>query len=375
MAKTKRRFTVFSLSFLDVMSCGFGAVVLIFLVINHRIETDSQDMDREQMAESRKLDYLITTGQKDLADLKDRVKDARRRVADATRALLAKTEDRDRRKAEIDELEARTIADEESIEALKTEVETRERDVRRLEAEQATLEGSRAREIKGDGDRQYLTGLFVGGKRVLIALDVSASMLDETIVQVIRRRNMTAERQRAAPKWQRAIRTVEWLTAQVPLDSAFQVLTYAEEARFLVADGGGVAARQADASMPTRWVAATEPNAIDSVLDALDTMLPRGGTNMHALADAINSMRPRPDNVFLITDGLPTRSTNAPRRGTVTGKQRLRLFEEAIERLASRTPVNTVLFPLEGDPLASWAYWQLARATGGTYMSPSKDWP
>ena len=111
MAKTaKRRFTVFSLSFLDVMSCGFGAVVLIFLVINHRIDTQTPDVDREALAESRKLDYLIEIGQKDLVDLQERVEDRRQRVADARRQLLAKLVDRDRRKDDIEELEARTIA-------------------------------------------------------------------------------------------------------------------------------------------------------------------------------------------------------------------------------------------------------------------------
>ena len=164
MARTvKRRFTVFSLSFLDVMSCGFGAVVLIFLVINHRIDTETPDVDREALAESRKLDYLIETGQKDLVDLQERVEDTRQRVADARRQLLATVVDRDRRKDDVEDLEARTIAARESVEELKTDVETRERDVRRLQAEEEAQEGSKVRAIEGEGDRQYLTGLFVGG--------------------------------------------------------------------------------------------------------------------------------------------------------------------------------------------------------------------
>ena len=357
----KRRFTVFSLSFLDVMSCGFGAVVLIFLVINHRIDTQTPDVDREALAESRKLDYLIEIGQKDLVDLQERVEDTRQRVADARRQLLAKLVDRDRRKDDVEELEARTIAARESIEELKTDVETRERDVRRLQAEEEAQEGSKVREIEGEGDRQYLTGLFVGGRHILIALDVSASMLDETIVQVIRRRNMVPERQRTAPKWRRAVRTVEWLAAQVPLDSNFQILLYAEDARF---------------ALPERlWHPATDPDALEEALDLLDDTVPSGGTNFHTLVEAVNTLRPFPDNVFLITDSLPTRSTDEPRRSTVTGRQRLRLFEDATRRLPRDTPINVILFPLQGDPMASAAYWQLSRATGGTYMSPSADWP
>lgn len=362
MARTaKRRFTVFSLSFLDVMSCGFGAVVLIFLVINHRIDTETPDVDREALAESRKLDYLIEIGQKDLVDLQERVEDTRQRVADARRQLLAKLFDRDRRKDDVEELEARTIAAQESIEELKTDVETRERDVRRLQAEEEAQEGSKVRAIEGEGDRQYLTGLFVGGRHILIALDVSASMLDETIVQVIRRRNMAPERQRTAPKWRRAVRTVEWLAAQVPLDSNYHILLYAEDARFV---------------LPERtWQPASDPDALEEALDLLDETVPSGGTNLHALVETINTLRPVPDNIFLVTDGLPTRSSDEPRRSTVDGRRRLRLFADAVRLLPQQVPVNPILFPLEGDPMASGAYWQLAVATSGTYMSPSEDWP
>ena len=362
MARTrKRRFTVFSLSFLDVMSCGFGAVVLIFLVINHRIDTDTRQIDRVLLSESRKLDYLIAIGQKDLVDLRESVQDTRKRVADARRRLLAKANDRDRRKADIEELEARTIATHESIEELKTDVETRERDVKRLQAEEEAEEGSKVREIKGEGDRQYLTGLFVGGSHVLIALDTSASMLDETIVQVIRRRNMAPDRQRNAPKWRRALRTVEWLAAQVPLDSNYQIALYAEQARFVLPD--------------KTWHAATDPVALNNALESIDAVLPTGGTNLQSLVQAIDTMRPLPDNVFLITDGLPTRSADEPRRSTVTGRQRWRLFQDATRRLPRGMPINSILLPLEGDPMASAGYWQLSRATGGTYMSPSADWP
>ena len=33
------------------------------------------------------------------------------------------------------------------------------------------------------------------------------------------------------------------------------------------------------------------------------------------------------------------------------------------------------LFPIEGDPMAASAFWKLALATRGSFMSPAKDWP
>ena len=51
------------------MSCGFGAVVLIFLIINHATEDDAKQLNRDLLSEARKLDFEIDSGQKDLVDL------------------------------------------------------------------------------------------------------------------------------------------------------------------------------------------------------------------------------------------------------------------------------------------------------------------
>ena len=68
-----RRFSVFSLSFLDVMSCGFGAVVLIFLIINHAAEEDAKIVNEELLSEIRLLDYQVQNGERDLFELKEKL--------------------------------------------------------------------------------------------------------------------------------------------------------------------------------------------------------------------------------------------------------------------------------------------------------------
>ena len=357
----KRRFSVFSLAFLDVMSCGFGAVVLIFLIIHHRADDTASVYDRDLLSESRKLDYLIEQEQDTLAELRERLEAARRRIAAASAELIAKAEQRDARRDALAELDERTVAELEDIAALRADVEDRDREVKRLQAEEEAQSGVQVRTIKGEGDRQYLTGLFVGGDNVLIALDASASMLDSTIVQIVRRRNMSPERQREAPKWRRAQRIVEWLAAQVPIASSFQVLLYNTEAWFPLGDG--------------EWRDSTDPDALDTALEALDAVTPAGGTSLENMIDALRAMRPPPDNVFLITDGLPTQGADGTRRRVVTGRQRQRIFNDAVDQLPASVPVNVILLPLEGDLLASASYWVLAARSGGTYMSPSQDWP
>lgn len=357
----RRRLSVFSLSFLDVMCCGFGAVVLIFLIIHHRTERDATVQDRELLSESRKLDYLIEQGEENLAELRERLQDARKRVGAASRRLLAEIDERDERKKELAALLERAAAEEESIEALKADIAGRDEEVKRLQAEEEALRGFQVREVKGEGDRQYLTGLFVGGTHILVALDVSASMLDRTIVQILRRRNMSEQRQRDAPKWRRAQRIVEWICAQAPIESNFQIALYAEEAWFPLGDD--------------RWRPSTDPEALSDALEAVAEVVPAGGTSLEALMLAIAEMRPLPDNVFLVTDGLPTQSASGARGRTVSARQRQRLFEAAAKMVPPQVTMNVILLPLEGDSLASAAYWVLAANSRGTYMSPSEDWP
>ena len=59
----ERRFTTFNLSFLDIMSCGFGAVVLVFLIIDHAIEVESEELNTDLMSEVNLLEEEVLRGQ------------------------------------------------------------------------------------------------------------------------------------------------------------------------------------------------------------------------------------------------------------------------------------------------------------------------
>ena len=90
---------------------------------------------------------------------------------------------------------------------------------------------------------------------------------------------------------------------------------------------------------------------------------------------AIRELEPRPDNIILLADGLPTMDDVATSRATVTGRQRVRLFSNAARELPGGVPVNVLLYPLEGDYEAPILYWALAYETGGSMISVSRDWP
>ncbi len=74
MAK-RREFSIFSLSFLDVMACGFGAVILIFIVIQHSTETVSQEINLELLAEIKELEVEVLEETENLVELKTTLKE------------------------------------------------------------------------------------------------------------------------------------------------------------------------------------------------------------------------------------------------------------------------------------------------------------
>ena len=90
--------------------------------------------------------------------------------------------------------------------------------------------GDKVREFLGDGNRQYLTGLKLGGERVMILVDGSASMLADTVVNAVRRAIWTTARRSSHQNGVGPCAPSEWLLAQLPPSSRFQVYIFNTEA-------------------------------------------------------------------------------------------------------------------------------------------------
>jgi hypothetical protein len=269
-------------------------------------------------------------------------------------------------KVELADADKETLSRREAIERLKADLKSLDEGARRLEgaSRDSSATGTRVRGFVGTGDRQYLTGLKVGGEHILILVDVSASMLDETVVNVLRMRNMSETRKLMSDKWRRTVSTIDWIAAQMPLESQFQLYAFNTKTWALSPNSEG------------KWLKTNDPNALSEGLQALHKVVPKEGTSMENAFVAMNALNPRPDNVIIITDGLPTQGASAPLiRKTIDGDARLKLFERAFTKYPRSVPFNVILMPMEGDPNAPSAFWVAARATGGSFLSPSKDWP
>ena len=316
------------MSFLDVMSCGLGAVVLLYTIISAQAGLARIKESEDLNAEASRLEQQVLEGYKHLAELRNAMAstdEEKVRAEGLARQVLEKISTTEE---ELARYEFDTLARRESLERLKADLKSLEEDTKRLKAAAERVQtGSQVRSVAGDGDRQYLTGLKVGGKRVLILLDASASMLDETLVNVLRMRNMSDDRKLRSEKWQQAIGTVDWVSAQLPAESQFQLYAFNTGAWTLVEDSGG------------RWVNAKDSKAMAGALKALRQTAPAGGTSLANAFAVIGKLSPAPDNVILITDGLPTQDEKPPAlKKLVDSGDREDFMQKAVRSLGKTPP-------------------------------------
>ncbi len=249
----RRKTEVFSMSFLDCITCAFGSVVLVYTLINAQGGLRAQTMDQTQRAEVSKMEEKVLEGYQKLVVLRNSMietdKESVRTEGMGTRVL----EETERLKVELADADKTTLSRREAIERLKADLKSLEEGNRRLEgaSKDPSATGTRVRGFVGQGDRQYLTGLKVGGDRILLLVDVSASMLDETVVNVLRMRNMSDAKKLMSQKWRRSVSTVEWLAAQMPLEGQFQIYAFNTKTYALVEGSEG------------KWLKTNDPNCDD----------------------------------------------------------------------------------------------------------------
>lgn len=354
------------MSFLDVISCGFGAVVLLYTIISAQSGLARIKENQDLSAEASRLEQEVLESYQYLAELRNALAstdEERVRAEGLGREVLERLT---RTREELSKYEFDTVARRESLERLKADLKSLEEDTRRLrESAEETQTGTRVRNVSGDGDRQYLTGLKVGGQRVLVLVDASASMLDETVVNVLRMRNMSSDRKLRSAKWQQAIGTVDWVSAQLPPGASFQLYAFNTRPWSLISGSNG------------RWVEAKDTEAMGRALKALRETPPEGGSSLINAFAVIRQLEPVPDNVILVTDGLPTQDEKPPTfKKLVDSSDREEFMQRAVRSLGARPPpINVVLLPMEGDPQAPTWFWKLAQVSGGAFLSPPEDWP
>ena len=344
----KRKAESTTLAFLDIISCGLGAVILIFLIIKHNVDIGSEQTEdlQSQLAslveQTKDLDEQTASLRQQNSDveqagksMEDKLVDARGELASLSRDNASKEEQNKIVEGKVEEIEVATPVD--------------------------------PIDLKGTGQANYIIGMKVEGPRVAILIDHSTSMTYPTLQQAVLAKFDTETQRRNAPKWQRTLRVAKWLMARIPTQSQFAFIGFNDKAGML--------------SPGPSWSAAASQGDLNSTVQNISAVSPTGGTNLELGLQMALNMNPKPTNIYIVTDGLPTQgSASCANKKSITPRCRNILLSKISKDLSQvfprgEVPINIILLPMTGDPEALAQYWGWANATKGLVLSPSGKWP
>lgn len=325
-----------ALSFIDCICCGFGAVLLLFILTAKSQIIDSQEEATQSLAAEDTLQQAIEAAEakqkaleKDIAALDPQ--------PDANATSVAELAAEQERLAKAIEDQAEALA------TLDTKTET-------VDAV-AGLD-------RPSADQSYLSGLRLRGPRAVILLESSGSMLAvdaKSALEIIRNQSgATSE------KWLRAKAAVRAVIAAIPKGTEVAILQMNES----------TTAISGNAQNP--YIDPYDNSSLLTTLERLDKLEASGGADLSKALRTIGQLKQRPSSLLLISDGLP--SAPNPTRKSLSEADRVKLFNSAMAT-RPKYPVNTILFPFEGDPSAAGLYWQLSGRTNGITLIPDNDWP
>ena len=345
------------------MSCGLGAVVLVFMLVKHNVETKAKATEEKPRNQVERMKSDLDRLKRQEAELSQALAAAISKSKAAAAEVATASSKLDSLQQGLDQKQKTISEQREKLKALKKKVEGID-----------TAKSSDVLEDQHVGEQNYLIGLKVVGQKIAILVDASASMTDVRLLDIIRRKNGSAREKQAGPKWQRTKRIVTWLMARLPKDAVFDVIAFNGDARSLG---------------PKGWKPSGNADALSQTLTALENIVPQGPTNLQRGLEVLSAAAPT--NVYLITDGLPTEGTSNYKSlnpfadcsslwgssSTISGACRLKLFKHSIQsyRISRSSPINVILLPIEGDPVASPALWTWVALTGGLLISPAGSWP
>jgi len=334
--KRRREAQSSAVSFMDCICCGFGAVLLLFILTAKRQITLNVEEGRQSLEAAQTLQSAIEQAEAQQKALEKKIAalDPQPDTSAASLADLA---------AEQERLAKAVTEQAEALAALETESESTE---------------APAAFDRPSADQSYLSGLRLSAPRAVILLENSGSMLAENAADALE--ILRKGEGNKAKKWLRAKAAVRAVLAAIPKGTKVAIFQVNESTSALT---GTPADPHIDPYDNTALLAA---------LEQLDQLQANGGVDLAKALHQIEQLREHPSSLLLIGDGLP--SAPAPPGGSLSEADRVQLFNRAAATHPNY-PFNAILLPFEGDPSAAGLFWQLSGQTNGITLVPDEDWP
>lgn len=352
MSKKRRATDGFNMSFIDVMACGLGAVILIFILVDfYAARVDPSDELARLDAEIASASAAEQDMNEAVADILDAIAEAQAQQADSEQAQYEQIQ---RQQALLNQVSSQLAV----IAELQEELNA----LAQIETPDSAIE------LAGTGEENYITGMVVEGREIGILIDRSASMMDTNLVSILRSLALAPEQRKQRPKWQRTVRASKWLLARVPEASNVTVVAFSDTAEVLG---------------PRTTSPGRDSSALTAIAREIDELAPDGGTNLLLGMRTLLDANPNLTDIYLVTDGLPSLGEGLSlacrnfisRTRSISSDCRRQLTVQTVQRVAGRYRMNVILLPLEGDPYAASMYWEWTNASKGRLLAPSEEWP
>ncbi len=352
MKRRKRETEVFSLSFLDCICCGFGAVLLLFVLTVGKKSDTMIDI-------KAKTEQIIGQMENDIADKDSELKSLQRSLTTIRERNRYATEEIEKKKKMQTELE-------DEFALLLAQLASTEEDLGKLLEDKENMpmqEEAAPIPIPNAVRRQYLTGFDIQGNNVLFLIEASGGMTDDVYEEAVKRQADSDEEKRKAPKWTRVKQGMTWMIANLKPDSLYKIILFNDKITPIESRYG------------IEWFDPMDADLTQEVIGELEEVIPRGGANLEKALDMIDEMPVVPDRVVLIVDGLPTLADSYEASEVLDSNDRINMFRVAKKALTYTQPISVLLYPMKNDPGAAVHYWRLANDQGGAMVCPSKSWP
>lgn len=342
----------FNLAFLDVMACGLGAVILIFILVDFKAFTPDPTQEKE------KLEQELAAAQNEQQQLRKSIDEINEKIA----LESAKQDDAKAAQADSTEDQSELLQDQSTLIAVIADLE------RQKAALSKEVEKSANIQMVGKGEQNYITGMKIEGSQIGILIDKSASMMGNNLLDILGKMGLSDGQKASTDKWIRTKRVAQWMIARLPQESKVTVVAFSDTAQ-----------RLGMRDISTAKVA----GSMAAIIKDLGAVVPDGGTNLQLGLQKLFEANPDITDVYIVTDGLPTLGEGLPikcrnfisSKKSISSECRQALFIETVKRAPKNVHYNVILLPIEGDPYAPSMYWEWTRTTNGTFLSPASEWP
>lgn len=327
----RRNTNSFNLSFIDIISCGLGAVVLLLILIKDSpffVEQEIKDIE-QALPDNSDLQFVVEKFKNDNDELSELISTKKIDLSELDKKITEELKNKNLLQKEISSL---IVSNDE------------------------------------EENKNFLSSCKLDRDKTLVLLDSSASMLDYNFVDILKAKASSEEIKQQSDKFNTAKRILEWLIQQAEDEVRIDVATFSSRGIFL---SDGLKFKKDIINNP-------------DYLKKISKIIPNGETNLYKAFEDLNLENYR--SIFFITDGLPTSgngSISQNIRGCNTGSLvssdcREGYFTNALSYLNkknSRIQINTILMYLEGDPRASLRFSKESWRNRGCFITIPRIWP